>query len=91
MALTEREPCSPTGGPRLSLSISSIPPDSTQCTKLTVSKRSLEQDSVEFKLRKDDSKISVSLAKAVEHTLQAKADLETEIAAKVVEVPFDES
>ncbi|MEK6222902.1 MAG: His/Gly/Thr/Pro-type tRNA ligase C-terminal domain-containing protein, partial [Chloroflexota bacterium] len=57
--------------------------------RLTVSKRSLENDSVEMKLRRDKDRSSVPLAEVVKRTVETKNDLEAEIAAKVSDMPFE--
>ena len=57
--------------------------------RITVSKRSLEEGGAEFKLRRSKDRSSIPLADVVERLLQTKADLEAEIASKIVQVPFN--
>jgi prolyl-tRNA synthetase len=57
--------------------------------RLTVSKRSLEQDGVELKLRRDKDRSVVALADVVTEMQTLKQQLENEIKVKVVTVPFD--
>jgi prolyl-tRNA synthetase len=56
--------------------------------RITVSKRSLEAGGVELKLRRDKDNQTIPLGEVVEKVKAIKADLETEIAAGVVEVAF---
>jgi len=58
--------------------------------RVTVSKRSLESDSVELKRRDRDEKELVARSQAVESIAGTLDDLWAEIRAKVVEVPFEE-
>ncbi|MBN2500067.1 MAG: proline--tRNA ligase [Anaerolineales bacterium] len=57
--------------------------------RLTVSKRSLEQDGVELKLRLEKDRSVVALADVAAEMKTLKQQLEDEIKAKVVTVPFD--
>jgi prolyl-tRNA synthetase len=56
--------------------------------RVTVSKRTVDDQAVEVKLRAEKDKKSVPLAEAVDYVAAVKADLEAEIASTVVEVPF---
>lgn len=58
--------------------------------RVTVSERGLKNDSVEVKLRKESERSSVSVGEALAHLLKVKEELEAEILATVVEVPFEE-
>jgi prolyl-tRNA synthetase len=58
--------------------------------RLTVSKRSLTEESVEIKLRHEKEKSAVKYSEVVEKVKQIIANLETGIKTKVVDVPFDE-
>ena len=58
--------------------------------RVTVSERSLKDDSVEIKLRHEDEKTSVKFDQAVKKVSELKSKLEDEIAKTVVEVPFKE-
>lgn len=59
--------------------------------RLTVSERSLKENSVEFKLRREDERKNIPLDKIIETVKRTKIELEAEIAMRVVEMPFDES
>lgn len=56
--------------------------------RVTVSKRTAEEQAVELKLRTEKDKKSVALTEAVKYVAEVKAHLEQEIASTVVEVPF---
>ncbi|MEK6256547.1 MAG: proline--tRNA ligase [Chloroflexota bacterium] len=56
--------------------------------RLTLSKRSLEENGVELKLRRDKDNEIVPLAEIVEKVQTIKSQLEQEIASSVVEVEF---
>lgn len=56
--------------------------------RITVSKRSLENDSVELKLRHEKDRSNQPLAEILGHVQKIKADLEAQIAKNIVEVPF---
>jgi len=58
--------------------------------RVTVSERSLKAQGVELKLRHEQERQTIPLDQAVEKVRQVIADLEAEIAKKVVEVPFEE-
>lgn len=57
--------------------------------RITVSKRSLEEGNIEFKLRRDKDRSDVARTDAVAHVLKTKDMLEAEITEKVIEVPFE--
>jgi len=56
--------------------------------RITVSQRSLKKDNVEIKLRQAEEKEVISISKVVEHVQNVKNELEAEIMAKVVKMPF---
>ena len=56
--------------------------------RITVSQRSLKKDNVEIKLRQAEEKEVISISKVVEHVQNVKSELEAEIMATVVEMPF---
>lgn len=56
--------------------------------RITVSKRSLESDSVELKLRHEKDRSNQPISEILDHVQKIKAGLETQIAKNVVEVPF---
>jgi prolyl-tRNA synthetase len=58
--------------------------------RLTVSERSLKNDGVELKIRRKEEKSIISLSKVVKHIQNLRKKLEAEIAATVVDMPFDE-
>lgn len=57
--------------------------------RLTVSKRSLESDSVEVKLRHEKDRSNQPLAEIVEYVKKIKIELEEQIAKSVIEMPFN--
>ena len=59
--------------------------------RLTVSERSLKNDSVELKLRTKEEKTNIPIGDVVNRVFKVKDELEAEIAAKVVDIPFNES
>jgi prolyl-tRNA synthetase len=59
--------------------------------RLTVSERSLKKDSVELKLRRNEEKTNIKFGDEINRVFQVKGELEAEIAAKVVDIPFNES
>jgi len=59
--------------------------------RLTVSERSLKNDSVELKLRTKEEKTNIPFGDVVNRVFQVKGELEAEISAKVVDIPFNES
>ena len=59
--------------------------------RLTVSERSLKNDSVELKLRTKEEKTNIPFGDVVNRVFQVKGELEAEIATKVVDIPFNES
>lgn len=58
--------------------------------RITVSKRSLEEGSTEFKLRREDDRQKVALEDTVAKALEYKATLEAEVASTVVEIPYED-
>jgi prolyl-tRNA synthetase len=57
--------------------------------RVTVSARSIKEGGAELKLRRADEKESIALDALPERVLELKNELESEIMAKVVDVPFD--
>ena len=57
--------------------------------RITVSKRSIENGGVEFKLRKEEDREVVAFEDLLDKLIQTRQMLFDEINAKVVEVPFD--
>ncbi len=57
--------------------------------RITVSKRSIENGGVEFKLRKEEDREVVAFEDLMDKLIQTRQMLFDEINAKVVEVPFD--
>lgn len=57
--------------------------------RITVSKRSIENGGVEFKLRKEDNRDVVSFENLIEKLIETRQKLFDEINAKIVSVPFD--
>jgi prolyl-tRNA synthetase len=57
--------------------------------RITASQRSLKENNVELKLRREKEKEAVAIKDAVKHIEKVIADLEAEIAATVVQVSFD--
>ena len=58
--------------------------------RITVSQRSLEKNSIEFKKRSQKEKVMVPLQNAIEYIKQTIAEMEKEIQETVVEVPFED-
>ena len=58
--------------------------------RLTIGGRSLDRGGVEFKLRGEKESALVSLDEIVSHVRQLRQDLFDDIAARVVEMPFEE-
>lgn len=58
--------------------------------RITVSERSLKEGGAEVKLRRDSDKRMISLEQLLDGVKRLKADFESEIASKVVEVPFED-
>ena len=56
--------------------------------RFTVSERSLKEDQVEVKLRREKDRYSVPFAEAVAHAIEVKQNLIEEIQSKVIEIPF---
>lgn len=57
--------------------------------RITVSKRSIENGGVEFKLRKDEDREVVAFEDLMDKLIQTRHMLFDEINSKVIEVPFD--
>ncbi|MBW8010541.1 MAG: proline--tRNA ligase [Chloroflexi bacterium] len=57
--------------------------------RLTVSERSLKENSVEFKLRREDERKSIPLEKIIEIVKKTKNELVEEISQKVSVMPYD--
>ena len=57
--------------------------------RITVSKRSIENGGVEFKLRKDEDREVVAFEDLMDKLIQTRQMLFDEINSKVIEVPFD--
>jgi prolyl-tRNA synthetase len=58
--------------------------------RITASERSLKENSVEIKLRGIEEKTSISVSKVVAYIQNVKSELEAEVMATVIEMPFKE-